>query len=194
MTTKTVKSKRTSTKTAIPAQRTMAHEVSRLLADLKEKVVLAESCTGGLVAATLTGIEGISNHFCGSLVTYRPQSKQDWLGVSKGTIEKCTTESQEVVREMAIGSLQNSPEADWGVAVVGHLGPGAPKEKDGQIFVCIARKNSKGKIKVKEVHESSLNVSDRVARQKAATEVVLATLGRRLMARVTKLEQRSKRK
>lgn len=187
MTKSTVKAK-------IPAPRTMAHEVSRLLGDLKEKVVLAESCTGGLVAATLTGVEGISNHFCGSLVTYRPQAKRNWLGVSKGTIDKCTTESQEVVREMAVGSLLSSPEADWGVAVVGHLGPGAPKEKDGQIIVCIARKNSKGKIKVKEVHESSLGVSDRLGRQKAATEVVLSILGRRLTARLTKVEQRSKRK
>lgn len=168
----------------------LAKNVAELLSDLKEKVVFAESCTAGMVSATLSQIPGISNYLCGSLVTYRPKSKRLWLGVSKKTINDCTTESQEVATEMAIGALERCPEAKWSVSVVGHFGPDAPEEKDGQVFVCVARRTNKKKLKVKDTLEQKLTPSDRVSRQREATELALTALGRSLMSRSRRKEHK----
>jgi len=160
-----------------------AETCSQFLVDLNEKVVLAESCTGGLVASTLASIPGISNYLCGSFVTYRASSKRSWLGVKKSTIKSFSTESLQVVEEMAIGALKITPEANWGLSIVGHLGPDAPQEKDGVVWICIARRTRKGKIKVKSVTSHKLNGTERVPRQRAAAEIALTLLSRTLVTR-----------
>lgn len=156
------------------------------LKDLKEKVVFAESCTGGLMASTITGIPGTSEVFCGSLVTYRPLSKRKWLSVKRKTIESFTTESHEVVKEMAVGALETTPEAKWSLAIVGHLGPNAPADKDGLVWVCIASRNKDGKIKIKNIFENSLGCTERVQRQHVAVEIGLTFLSRILLNRSNK--------
>lgn len=158
----------------------LAAEVTRELMARDEKLVLAESCTCGLLASTLGVIPGISNYFCGSAVVYRADSKRRWLGVSKKTIKARTTESHHVAEEMALGVLKNTPEAHWAISIVGHFGPEAPEHKDGVIFVCIARRTKKGKLKVKDRLEHKLQKNDRQKRQKEATEIVLTHLGRLL--------------
>lgn len=161
----------------------LAESVQGFLADLDEKLVLAESCTGGDVVATMTRLPGISTHLCGSLVTYRPTAKQKWLGVRPRTIKRYTTESEECVREMAIGALMQMAEASWSLAVVGHLGPDDPEDQDGLIFVCIARRTAKGNIKIKEVFSHKLSPADRSVRQRMATETCLSLLARLLVKR-----------
>lgn len=158
----------------------VAQEISRLLANREERLVLAESCTGGMVAATLAQIPGISNHLCGSFVTYRPASKRRWLGVRKHTIKDHTTESKAVAGEMAVRALRQASEADWSAAVVGHFGPDAPEDKDGQIFVAIARRTRKGNIKVKDEIEYVCQSDTRLQRQNEATEVTLTHVARAL--------------
>ena len=116
---------------------------SRLAASLARtnlKIVLAESCTGGLASALLTEVPGISNNFCGSVVTYRATSKSAWLGIDSAMIEAHTAESPEITIAMAIGVLDRTMEADWSAAITGHLGPGAPPEKDGLIFIATAQR------------------------------------------------------
>lgn len=120
-----------------------ASAATKLAATLKhtnQKVVLAESCTGGRAAALLTLEPGVSAHFCGSAVTYQESVKSAWLGVDAELIEAHTAESSETTLAMAIGILQRTDFADWSVAVTGHFGPGAPPEKDGVIFVATARR------------------------------------------------------
>lgn len=153
--------------------RSLAENIASLLEARDEMLVCAESCTGGMVAASLASIPGISQHFCGSLVTYRPCSKRAWLGVKKKTIDQFTTESEETVREMALGALQVTPEATWSVSVVGHLGPDAPPEKDGQIFLGIAQRDDRGKPQIHTVSQSVLAPMTRSRRQNCATELVL---------------------
>lgn len=170
-----------------------AQSVARLLVERGERVVFAESCTAGLIAATLGGIPGISSSLCGSAVTYRPDTKRKWLGVKKETIKKFTTESREVVKEMALGVLRQTPEANWGVAVVGHLGPDAPSEKDGLVYFCVARRTKKGKIKIKEWDEGKTTASTRITRQQYASEIVLTYLHRAL-ERKSKKEQHDSKK
>lgn len=156
----------------------LAQEVARHLTLREEKLVFAESCTAGLCAATLGQIPGISNYMCGSAVVYRADIKRRWLGVRRKTIKKYTTESHETAREMAVGIMSRCPEADWGVSIVGHLGPDAPPEKDGVICICIVRRTKKGRLKVKDTQEHRLANDGRSKRQEEAVEVVLTHLTR----------------
>jgi PncC family amidohydrolase len=122
------------------------------------------------------------NTLCGSLVTYRPKSKQRWLRVHERTIEKHSCESKQVAEEMAIGALRATPEASWAVSVVGHFGPDAPAKKDGVIYYCIARLTNKDQIKVKKCEQFKLSSKERIARQKEASEVVLTAFARYLLS------------
>lgn len=160
-----------------------AETCSQFLVELNEKVVFAESCTGGMIASSMAAIPGISSYLCGSFVTYRANSKRRWLGVSKATITAFSTESNEVAEEMAIGALKRTPEANWSLSIVGHLGPDAPQDKDGIVWICIARRTRKHKIKIKTISSHSLSFSERTTRQRIATETALTLLSRALVTR-----------
>lgn len=109
-----------------------------------KKLVLAESCTGGLVATLMTSLPGISNFFCGSAVVYRWDTKMKWLGVKSETLENYTDVSCEVASEMALGVLKQTPEASLAASITGHLGPDAPEQQDGKICIGLAGRNSTG--------------------------------------------------
>ena len=86
------------------------------------KVVLAESCTGGLVAAALTEIPGSSAVLDRGFVTYSNEAKMESLGVPLDIIETFGAVSIACVWAMAKGALQNSA-ADVAVAISGVAGP-----------------------------------------------------------------------
>ncbi len=161
-------------------------DIARSLQVLGERVVLAESCTCGLVASTLGRVPGISSSLCGSAVVYRADSKKRWLGITKREIERFTTESAEMAKLIAMGILSRTPEANWGIGVVGHLGPEAPPKKDGLLYLCIIRRTKKGKLKIKEEWEHALTSKDRAPRQQEAVEVVLTHFARILEKKMTK--------
>jgi nicotinamide-nucleotide amidase len=115
-------------------------ELAQRLAQLNLRLVLAESCTGGKAAALLTEVPGISQWFCGSAVTYRELTKQEWLQVPEEILQQYTAESQEASDSMALGVLARTSEADLGCAITGHLGPGVDSKVDGLVFLSIARK------------------------------------------------------
>ncbi len=156
-----------------------SHELNSLattavarLERLNLKLVLAESCTGGLVAAALTTVPGVSKFFCGSTVTYRESTKSQWLGVDATMIEKFSAESAEVTLELAAKVLANTSEADIAIAVTGHLGPNAPDEKDGVVFAAVAG----DRFANLPVETTKLNSTGRSQRQTAAAAFVLQTL------------------
>ena len=103
----------------------LAKQVAERLKAGNCRIVLAESCTGGLVSALLTRIPGISQYHCGSAVVYQVATKTSWLGVPRSLLKNRGPVSPEVASEMAIGALQKTPQADVAAAVTGHLGPGA---------------------------------------------------------------------
>lgn len=119
-----------------------AEEVKTALTLRDRKLVLAESCTGGLAATLLTSLPGISDYFCGSAVVYRWDTKMKWLGVQAETLEKYTDVSRETAREMALGVLRQTPEANISAAITGHLGPNAPESQDGLVCIAVARRGS----------------------------------------------------
>ncbi|ADG69759.1 CinA domain protein [Planctopirus limnophila DSM 3776] len=112
------------------------------LADSKQRLILAESCTAGLVSATLAQTPGISTWLCGSAVVYQEQTKTTWLGVSAATLAQYTAVSREVAQEMAAGVLQLTPHADIAAAITGHLGPHAPIPQDGEVHAAIVFRDS----------------------------------------------------
>ena len=159
-----------------------AEAVATLLQSTGRRLVLAESCTGGLVAATLAQIPGISDVLCGSVVVYRAATKAVWLGVDQRMLEDPAIGpvSAEVTRELALAVLDQTPEADLSAAVTGHLGPHAPTALDGVVHVAIAIRYPRLAIvaQVREVLTAAGPdpVASRVTRQQRATELVLDTI------------------
>ncbi len=100
----------------------LAADVLAACRDKGERIVTAESCTGGLVAGALTAIPGSSDVFERGFVTYSNASKSEMLGVPFWLIEKHGAVSEDVARAMAGGALTHS-QASLAVAVTGIAGP-----------------------------------------------------------------------
>jgi nicotinamide-nucleotide amidase len=107
------------------------------------RLVLAESCTGGLAAAILARIPGVSEFLCGSAVVYQVETKARWLRVSRRLLRNPGPVSREVASAMASGALAATPHADVSAAITGHLGPGAPPSQDGLIFLAVASRTQR---------------------------------------------------
>ena len=151
-----------------------ATTLAAILKHTDQKIVLAESCTGGRAAALLTLEPGISGHFCGSAVTYRAETKSQWLNIDSGFIQTHTAESIETTLAMATEVLNRTTEADWSAAVTGHFGPGAPPEKDGIVFIVVARRLAE-KIDT-QWQQIKLIAASRSERQHEAAEKMLSIL------------------
>ncbi len=151
---------------------------AKLLEANRVQLVLAESCTAGLVAASLARVPGISQFLCGSLVTYQESAKQAWLGVDSQLLAEHTAVSDEVTRRMARRALKMTPTANWSAAVTGHLGPGAPQAMDGVIFVSVVSGNAAAEADRSVRHQ--LDFSSRIERQSEAASLVLEELARAL--------------
>jgi nicotinamide-nucleotide amidase len=116
----------------------LARRVVEANAAAGRKIALAESCTGGLVAAALTEIPGSSAVLDRSFVTYSNEAKQDLLGVESDIIEAFGAVSVACVYAMARGALERS-EADVAVAISGIAGPGGGSETKPVGTVVFAR-------------------------------------------------------
>ncbi len=101
----------------------LANRVGTLLLARNLTCTVAESCTGGALAAAITDIAGSSQWFDRGFVTYSNQAKQHMLAVSAETIAAFGAVSQEVACAMAKGALAASA-ADVSVAITGIAGPG----------------------------------------------------------------------
>ena len=158
-------------------------QVRRVAALLKQKnlkVVFAESCTAGLVAASLARVPGISEHHCGGVVVYRNETKRAYLGIPARLLKNPGPVSEVVAREMAVRVLKLTPEADVSAAVTGHLGPGALPELDGIAFIAVALRRTSGSKPLSKVVRHQCLKIERLARQKEAVMAVLAQLANRL--------------
>ena len=102
---------------------TLLSQLSNRLIQQNKMLVTAESCTGGGIAYTITGLPGSSGWFERGFVTYSDRAKQEQLAVAKELITRFGAVSEEVAAAMALGALQHS-HADFSVAVTGIAGPG----------------------------------------------------------------------
>jgi len=112
--------------------------VSKLKA-LEQTVATAESCTGGLIASTITDVSGSSSVFHRGYITYANEAKTEILGVPGTMLDTHGAVSEEVVRAMAEGCLRVSG-ADHALAVSGIAGPtgGSDAKPVGTVFVGLA--------------------------------------------------------
>jgi PncC family amidohydrolase len=149
--------------------------LAKVLAEKRLKVIFAESCTAGLVSASLARVPGISDYLCGSAVVYRESTKLAWLSVSPSDLERFTAVSEPVASQMALGALDKTPEADVAAAVTGHLGPNAPEGFDGVVFVAVAQRQGDC-CRILGVWRHLLQNHTRRQRQREATELVLHRL------------------
>jgi PncC family amidohydrolase len=102
-------------------------------------VALAESCTGGMVAAALTAIPGSSGYFVGGVVSYADETKRDLLGVDPAILAAHGAVSAHVARAMALGARSRLG-ADIAAAVTGIAGPdgGSDAKPVGLTYVGVA--------------------------------------------------------
>jgi len=136
------------------------------------RLVTAESCTGGLVAATLTEIPGSSDVVEGGFVTYADEAKEAMLGVPRALLAAHGAVSEPVVRAMAEGALARSERADIAVAITGIAGPGggSAAKPVGLVYIAAARRG--GRL----LCERHLYLGDRHAVREASLERALALL------------------
>ncbi|MCP3768995.1 MULTISPECIES: CinA family protein [Streptomyces] len=105
-----------------------AAEVVRLLTVRDMTLAVAESLTGGLVAAEITSVPGASRAFRGSVTAYATELKQELLGVDAALLARNGAVDPQVAAEMAAG-VREALGADWGIATTGVAGP---DPQDGQ--------------------------------------------------------------
>jgi nicotinamide-nucleotide amidase len=136
-----------------------ANQVLELAREHDYKIATAESCTAGMISATLTEIPGASIAFDRGFATYSNEAKTEVLDVPAAMIEEFGAVSEEVARAMADGALSHS-NADFAVAVTGIAGPGGgsdekpvglvhfavssrhyPQAHDKKIFAAMDREN-----------------------------------------------------
>lgn len=138
------------------------HEVvATLLMERKLKLALAESCTGGMLAARLTSIPGASAFLDRACVAYANTAKTDLLGVDPALLEAHGAVSEEVARAMAEG-VRRRAGADLSAAITGVAGPdgGTADKPVGLVFIALA--GAAGD-RVRRVH--LIGDRDRVRRQ-----------------------------
>jgi nicotinamide-nucleotide amidase len=104
---------------------------------------VAESCTGGLLAARLTRRPGSSAYFSGGVVSYSNEAKAAQLGVDPALIERFGAVSPEVADAMAAGALERFG-ADTAVAITGVAGPDGGTEAKPVGYVCWSVKLADG--------------------------------------------------
>lgn len=154
-------------------ERTLAQakELLDLLAPAKLTVATAESCTGGLVAASLTHHAGSSASVLGGAVTYSNAMKHELLGVEMSLFDRVGAVSPEVAAAMAEGARERSG-ADLAVSTTGIAGPGGGSQDKpvGLVWFGISARGARTRTR------SVLLPGDRAAIREAAVQEALAML------------------
>lgn len=129
----------------------LAQQLGSTLLVRGEWLAVAESCTGGWLAQSVTAIAGSSGWFDRGFVTYSNGAKVDMLGVPETTLERHGAVSEATARAMAQGVLAHS-RADWAVAITGIAGPsgGSPEKPVGT--VCFAWATKEGGCEAQTCH------------------------------------------
>jgi PncC family amidohydrolase len=106
------------------------------------QLVVAESCTGGLVGDLLTDIPKASNCFPGGIICYSPEVKERLLNVSGDLLQQRGAVSEEVARAMVVGLFDRFPSATAAVAITGLSGPDGDGEGKpiGLTYVAVGRR------------------------------------------------------
>lgn len=154
---------------------TLESIVAKLIMEKNMTISVAESCTGGLLAATLVNYAGVSEIFKEGVVTYSNEAKINRLGVREETLKKYSAVSNQTALEMAEG-IAKTANTNIGLSTTGIAGPGgATKEKPvGLVYVGIC---INGKTITKKLHL----IGDRQKIRSKTVYTVLDLLRRQLI-------------
>lgn len=149
----------------------LLEEFLKLLRSRHFTVGFAESCTGGLLSATLTALPGVSDVFMGSVVSYANEVKTDLLNVTASALTAEGAVSETVARQMAQGARKQL-KVDMAVAITGIAGPtgGSPDKPVGT--VCFAVSGPGNAMSSVRTHFSG----NRVEVQQAAVRFAIAEM------------------
>jgi nicotinamide-nucleotide amidase len=114
---------------------TIDEQVAKLLREKGVKLGLAESCSGGLLAARITNPPGASKYFRGSIVAYSYEAKEDLLGVPKALLKEFGAVSPQCAEAMAKGALK-AFDADLAISITGIAGPDTDGSEKPIGYVC----------------------------------------------------------
>lgn len=103
-------------------------ELVKILTKKGYTITTAESCTGGLLSATIVNVEGASEVLRCSFVTYANEAKEQFAGVSHDTLERYGAVSEQTASEMCYGSKEIAG-ADIALSTTGIAGPGGGTEE-----------------------------------------------------------------
>jgi len=126
----------------MPQTHRLAEQVIAELTAQNRTLTTVESCTGGLVFATMTDIAGSSAVMERGFITYSNQAKQDLVGVAEETLIAHGAVSEEVAAEMAMGGYRLSADGALAVALTGIAGPGGGSlaKPVGLVYIAVADK------------------------------------------------------
>ncbi|MBU6459806.1 MAG: CinA family protein [Proteobacteria bacterium] len=140
----------------------LATDVGGILKQKEKLLACAESCTGGLISATVTRVPGSSEWFDSGYVCYSNLAKARLLGINRATIEYYGPVSREIACLMAQRVVSNN-DVDVGLAVTGIAGPGGgtPELDVGTVWFAWHLENGKTRSKVEHISGSRIEVQQR---------------------------------
>ena len=146
---------------------TLSDRVGQLLVDQNKSIATAESCTGGLIANTLTDIPGSSAYVLGGIVSYANSVKQEQLGVLENDLIQFGAVSKSVALQMAKG-VAKATGADIGISTTGVAGPGGGTDEKpvGTVWIGFYSKEQHFAVK-------ALFTKDRLVNKQRTTIVAL---------------------
>ena len=119
----------------------VAADVLRAAVERDLRLATAESCTGGLLSALLTDVEGLSHAFERGFVVYDEQAKVEMLGLDPARLKAEGAVSDWAARAMAEGALAHS-RADLAIAITGFAGKGQKEgDEEGLVHMAVARRS-----------------------------------------------------
>ncbi len=131
-----------------------AEVVMREVCERQMMVSLAESCTGGLLAAVLTDIEGCSHGFDRGFVAYTDPAKHRLLNVPLWILEVHGAVSAPTAKAMVEGTLAAS-DGDLALSITGFAGPGGPDDEAGLVYFGVQRRERPARIEERRFGEVS---------------------------------------
>ena len=131
----------------------LAELVALRMKQCSKTLSVAESCSGGIIASSITSMAGASEYFKGGVVAYSNEVKQLMLGVQENTLMQYGAVSEETVKEMVCGTMQKM-NTDYAVATTGIAGPGGGTDEKpvGTVWIAVASKN--------EIHTQKMSFGD----------------------------------
>lgn len=154
---------------------TLSEAVGNILREHSLTLAVAESCTGGLVADSITNVAGSSDYFLGGMVSYSNKAKIELLDVSKKDIENFGAVSKAVALQMAKGAADKFG-ADIGISTTGIAGPGGGTEEKPVGTVWIGYWSKEKHFAVK-----ALFTNDRLINKERSTAVALEIVRRKVL-------------